>query len=341
MVYFTSDYLTGAHPEVLKKLCETNGENLPGYGTDSYCESAKEKIRKAFSCSEAEIFFIAGGTQTNQVVIDTCLLPYEGVIAAKSGHIAVHEAGAIEFTGHKVLEIEGKEGKLSAADVEKYLTVWEKNESRESTVFPGMVYISFPTECGTLYSAKELNDLYSTCKRHEIKLYIDGARLAYGLYCSENDVTPAFLASHCDAFYIGGTKCGALIGEAVVFPHKNMPKHFYTQVKQHGALLAKGRLLGVQFDALFTDGLYEKIGRYVTDKAQRLKQLFENKGYSFGFPSPTNQQFVILDDEQMKRIGKGAKFEIWEPYDEDRTVVRFATGWSTTDKDLSDLADLL
>lgn len=341
MLSFASDYIAGAHPEVLKRLVETNLENLSGYGSDKYCDSAADKIKKAAALKNGEVYFLVGGTQTNQNVISTMLKSYEGVIAAKTGHISVHEAGAIEYSGHKVLEIESYKGKIKATDVEDYIKRFYFDKNHEHMVFPGMVYISFPTEYGTLYSKKELSAIYKVCKKNEIPLYIDGARLGYGLASRENDVSIKDMAKLCDVFYIGGTKVGALCGEAVVFTHKSAPEHFVARIKQRGALLAKGRLLGIQFDALFTDDLYMKISAHAIDMAEKLKELFEVKGYEFYLKSPTNQQFIILENDKMDELGKKVEFSFWESYDENRSVVRFATSWSTSKEDIKELEEIL
>ena len=251
MISFASDYIAGAHPVIMQRLLETNMENLSGYGTDQYCAQAKEKIKQAFQCPDGEVFFLVGGTQTNQVIISTMLAPYEGVIAAKTGHVSVHEAGAIEYSGHKVIELEENDGKLAAKDIKKCIEDFYVDDNHEHMVYPGMVYISFPTEYGTLYSKQELTEISAICRGYKIPLFIDGARLGYGIESKENELTPEEITKLCDVFYIGGTKVGALCGEAVVFPHHNTPKHFVTQIKQRGALLAKGRLLGIQFDTLF------------------------------------------------------------------------------------------
>ena len=341
MISFASDYIAGAHPAVLQKLVETNLESLSGYGTDSYCSSAIQKIKAACQCPDAEVYFLVGGTQTNQLIISTMLQPYEGVLSAKTGHVNVHEAGAIEYTGHKVLELPCSDGKITAADVEAYLSVFYADENHEHMVFPGMVYISFPTEYGTLYSKAELHALYTVCRKYNMPLFLDGARLGYALASPENDITLPELCRLCDVFYIGGTKVGALCGEAVVFPQHNAPKHFVTQIKQHGALLAKGRLLGIQFDALFTDDLYARISEHAIHMAEKLKALFHEKGYPFYLESPTNQQFLIFENEKLQELGKHVTYSFWEPYDETHTVVRFATSWSTTDEDLEELAKYL
>ena len=337
MVSFESDYIAGAHPKVLQRLVETNLEQLPGYGGDRYCESAKEKIRAACGCPEADIHFIVGGTQTNMIVISSMLRPYEGVIAARTGHVAVHEAGAIECSGHKVLELPAHEGKLSSADLEDYLRTFYADANHEHMVFPGMVYISHPTELGTLYTRAELEALSGLCKAYKLPLYLDGARLGYGVMSRRTDVTMADIARLCDAFYIGGTKVGALCGEAVVFPKNDAPTHFMTMVKQKGALLAKGRLLGVQFDALFTDDLYFELGAHAIGMAERLKTLIRGKGYRFQLESPTNQQFVILENSRMEALREKVAFSFWEKYDDTHTVVRFCTGWATTEEDMAAL----
>lgn len=341
MLSFESDYIEGAHEKILERLLETNLEQVSGYGMDKYCESAKEKIKKACKCPDADIYFLVGGTQTNQTVIDTMLAPYEGVIAAVTGHVSSHEAGAIEYTGHKVLELPSHNGKIHADELEAYLRNFWQDANHEHMVFPGMVYLSHPTEYGTLYSSSELENISEICRAHQIPLYLDGARLGYGLMSYHTDVTLPLIAECCDAFYIGGTKVGALCGEAVVFTNHSTPKHFLTRMKQHGALLAKGRLLGIQFDTLFTDDLYFEISRHAIDMAELLKKGLQEKGYSFYLDSPTNQQFVILEDEEMERLRKHVAFGFWEKADEDHTVVRFATSWATKEEHIAQLMELL
>lgn len=341
MISFESDYTTGAHPNILKRLTETNYEFLSGYGTDHYCESAREKIRIACDCKDADVHLLVGGTQTNALVISAMLHDYEGVIAADTGHVSVHEAGAIEYTGHKVLTLPHHEGKLMAGELKEYLVRFYDDGNHEHMVFPGMVYISYPTENGTLYSREELEQIYDICRQYEIPLFIDGARLGYGLMSSEADMTLADIARLCDVFYIGGTKVGALCGEAVVFTKNNTPKHFTTVIKQHGALLAKGRLLGIQFDTLFTDDLYWELSRHAIGMADKLKSVLREKGYSFAWETPTNQQFVILENNKMKELREKVAFSFWEKYDESHTVVRFATSWSTTEKDIELLKEIL
>ena len=341
MVSFESDYIAGAHPEVLRRLTETNAEPLPGYGSDRYCESAKEKIRNAAGIPDAEIAFLSGGTQANAVVISSMLADYEGVIAAKTGHISTHEAGAIEYTGHEVLELPQEEGKIAPETLEKYLSGYFADENREHMTYPGMVYLSWPTEYGTLYSRAELESISGICRRYGIPLYLDGARLAYGLMSSEADLDLPAIAELCDVFYIGGTKVGALCGEAVVFTKGNMPPHFLTSVKKRGALLAKGRLLGIQFDALFTDKLYFKLARHAIEKAMLMKQMFKRKGYEFFLDSPTNQQFVVLPNDVVERLQQQVEFTHWGKADIHHTICRFVTSWATTDEELAALDSLL
>lgn len=339
MISFESDYIQGAHPEVLRRLAETNFEPLSGYGTDPYCESAREKIRRECGCPDAEIHFLVGGTQTNAVVIDSLLNSYEGVVAADTGHVAVHEAGAVEYTGHKVLTIPHHNGKIDPGELEEYLKDFYRDANHEHMVFPGMVYLSHPTELGTLYSRKELEEISKICREYKIPLFLDGARLGYGLMSSDTDVTLQDVAQLCDVFYIGGTKVGALCGEAVVFPEK-APGHFLTVVKQHGALLAKGRLLGIQFDTLFTDNLYFDISRHAVEMAEELKRVLKEKGCTFAWDSPTNQQFVILKDSAAERLREHVVFSFWEKADETHTVVRFATSWATRKEEVQELSRL-
>ncbi len=341
MVSFENDYNTGAHPEVLRRLLETNLEPQTGYGADKWCASAAEKIRLACQSPDAEVEFIAGGTQTNAVVISSLLRDWEGVIAVETGHVAAHEAGAIEYTGHKVLTLPQHEGKIAPSELESFLRAFHADANREHMVWPGMVYLSHPTEFGTLYSKAELAAIRAICRRYGMKLYLDGARLACGLQCASAELTLHDLAELCDVFYIGGTKCGALCGEAVVFPRHGRPAHFTNAVKKRGALLAKGRLLGVQFDALFTDDLYFRIGKHEADMAEKLKALFKERGIPLWLDSPTNQQFVELEDGQIEKLKEKVAFSFWEKTDESHTVIRFVTGWSTTEEDLAALASAL
>lgn len=339
MLYFENDYCEGAHEAILQKLLETNMEKTPGYGTDHYCEEAKEKIRKACECPDGEVYFLVGGTQTNATVIASTLNRYEGVLSAVTGHINSHEAGAIEFTGHKVLPLPQKEGKICAADLKNYLVTYYNDGSYDHMVFPGMVYISHPTEYGTLYTKKELEEISAVCREYAIPLFLDGARLGYGL-AAKTDVTLPDIARLTDVFYIGGTKVGAFCGEAVVFT-KKAPKHFFTMIKQQGALLAKGRFLGIQFDTLFTDDLYLKISKNAIETAAKLKSALKEKGYQLFLDSPTNQIFVVLEDKKMKELEEKVKFSFWEKYDATHTVVRFATSWGTKMEDIDALIEIL
>ncbi len=340
MLFFENDYGEGAHPAVLAHLTETNMEQLSGYGTDPYCSQAKEKIRKACGCPEGEVYFLVGGTQTNAVVIGSMLKRYEGVVAAQTGHVNIHEAGAIEYIGHKVLTLPQREGKISGTDLKNFLETFYGDETHDHMVFPGMVYISHPTELGTLYSRQELEEISGICRQYKLPLFIDGARLGYGLASSRSDLGLKDLARLADVFYIGGTKVGALCGEAVVFPQM-APAHFGTMVKQQGALLAKGRLLGVQFDALFTDDLYLKISENAIRTAERLQKALEDKGYELYLKSPTNQIFVVLENRRLEELSAQVKFSFWEKQDENHTVVRFATSWATKMEDVEALIELL
>lgn len=341
MLHFENDYNKGAHPELLNALIETNDQGLSGYGTDSYCQQAADKIREVCSCPQAEVEFLVGGTQTNQVVISSMLASYEGVIAAETGHVSSHEAGAIEFSGHKVLTLPSHNGKLLASEVATYIETFYADGNYQHMVFPGMVYISHPTEYGTLYSKAELEELSKICKHYQIPLFIDGARLGCGLAAKDTDVDFPTIAALSDVFYIGGTKMGALAGEAVVFTKKNRPKQFTTIVKQHGALLAKGRLLGLAFDRFFTDNLYLKIGKHAIDLAEELKIILEEKGYSFYLKSPTNQQFIIVENTKLADLAKNVAYSFWEKYDDHHTVIRLATSWSTSREDVTALRNVL
>ncbi|MBR6415354.1 MAG: aminotransferase class V-fold PLP-dependent enzyme [Bacteroidales bacterium] len=338
---FVCDYSEGAHPRILERFIETNMVQCPGYGFDIFSESAKAKIREAIGDPDADIFFLGGGTQTNSTIISTMLKPFDGVVAVQTGHIAVHEAGAVEYTGHKVLTIPGKDGKMDAETLSTYLEAFFDDGNHDHMVFPGMAYISFPTEYGTIYSKAEIEAIHSVCRDYSIPLFIDGARMGYGLKAEGGDITITDLKDLCEVFYFGGTKVGALCGEAVVFPHHGAPNHFFTMVKQHGALFAKGRLLGIQFDTLFTDGLYLRIAEGAVKRAILMKWIFRKYGYPLHMDSPTNQQFIILTDEQMAALSEYVKYEIWEPLPDGRTVVRFATSWATTDGDIDFLEGVL
>ena len=341
MLSFESDYTEGAHESIISRLMETNLEQTPGYGLDKYSDSAKKKVKDAFGDPDADVFFLVGGTQTNSTVISSMLRGYEGVVSVQTGHISVHESGAVEFTGHKVITLPHHEGKMAAGDLKAYLEAFYSDGTYEHMVIPGMVYISFPTEFGTIYSKAELAALHAVCREYSIPLFIDGARLGYGLMSAANDIDPKDLPDLCDVFYVGGTKVGALFGEAVVFPHGNVPSHFFTTVKQHGALMAKGRMLGLQFDTLFTDGLYFKIARHADEMASVLKGIFLEKGYETYIDSPTNQQFFIMTREKAAELHTKVRFEDWCPVDEERIAVRFVTSWATSRENVLALREIL
>lgn len=337
MVSLDCDYNNGCHPAILRRLAETNDKKSKTYGYDEWTESAKAKIREACDDPDAQIRFLVGGTQTNATVIDSLLQSYEGVVAVQTAHINSHEAGAIEFTEHKVITIPGHDGKMDPKELEQYMNEFLDDANSEHSVYPGMVYITFPTELGTLYTKDELTKLYELCQKYHLPLYIDGARLGYGLMSPENDITLPYLAHHCDVFYIGGTKVGALCGEAVVFTHNNAHPHFFNIVKQHGALMAKGRVVGLQFETLFTDNLYFDISKHAIDMAMQVKQIFKEAGYLFLVDSPTNQQFVILPNEELPRLSQNILFETWGKVDPTHTACRFVTSWATTKEEIEEL----
>ena len=341
MLHFDTDYMEGAHPQVMRRLFETNLEQTPGYGTDAYTAHAKELIRQACGQPDAAVHFLVGGTQTNATVIDALLRHHEGVLAAETAHINVHESGAIEATGHKVITLPSHDGKVQADEVETYIRQFYRDDTYEHMVAPGMLYISHPTEYGTLYTLSELEALSRVCREANIPLYMDGARLGYGLAAEGTDVTLEDIARLCDVFYIGGTKVGALFGEAVVASNPSRLPHFFPLIKQHGALLAKGRLQGVQFETLFTDGLYSHIGAHAVRLAMKLKQAFVAKGYRLHLDSPTNQQFVCLPNDTLDRLARHATFELWGPRGERESVVRFVTSWATREEDIDKLIELL
>ncbi len=339
MTSFESDYNNGAHPFVLRRLMETNNSQSASYGYDEWSEQARQKIRTTCQTPDADIFFLVGGTQANTTVINAMLPAYGAVIATETGHINVHESGAVEANGHKVIALPSHNGRMTAEDLQNYLKRFFDDPTWEHMAVPGMVYITFPTELGTVYKAAEIEAIYTITQQYAIPLFIDGARLGYGLASPACDFDLPWLAHHCDVFYIGGTKVGALCGEAVVFP-KKAPRGFFTMTKRQGALLAKSRLAGVQFDALFTDGLYLHIAQHALDMAMRLRQLFIDTGIPIK-DSPTNQQFVVLTHEQMERLLSQVLFETWEPIDENHTLCRFVTSWATTDADMQELSNAL
>ncbi len=341
MIYFNSDYTAGAHPKVLERLVETNLEHTVGYGNDNYTAHAKELIRHEIGCEDAEVMFLVGGTQTNATAIDGILARHEGVLAAESGHIAVHESGAIEASGHKVLTLPHYDGKVKMEDVERFITEFYADETYPHMVAPGMLYISQPTEYGTVYSLKELEALSAVCHKHNIPLYIDGARMGYALAAEGADFTLKDIARLADVFYIGGTKLGTLFGEALVVTNRALLKNLFPLVKQHGALLAKGRLSGVQFEAMFRDGLYYEIGRHAVALALRIREAFRAKGYEVVIESPTNQQFFRLPNEVIDSLREEVSFDYWGARGETHSIVRFVTSWSTTKEDVARLIEIL
>jgi threonine aldolase len=344
-LFFASDYQEGCLPQILDRLTTTNMEHAAGYGLDPHSKHARELIRTACGTPEAEIQFLVGGTQANEVTIACALHPWQAVVAATSGHVSVHEAGAIEAGGHKVIELPQREGKINAQQVEACAEAWETDGNRDHMIQPGMVYVSQPTECGTLYTRAELEALSAACHAHGMLLYVDGARLAYALAAPENDVTLTDLGRLCDAFYIGGTKCGALFGEAVVVPHPSTIPHFFTQIKQHGALVAKGFVTGKQFEVLFEDGpdgcLYQRLGAPAIAAAQRIKAALAQKGIPLAMENPTNQTFLVADQALLQRLDGRVEYGFWERVDEDHTIIRFATSWATDERDVDALLGLL
>ncbi len=337
MIRFDTDYAEGAHPRILERLAETNQEQTQGYGEDEYCRQAAEKIRGACKAPGADVHFLVGGTQTNTTVIASVLRPYQGVLSAQSGHINIHETGAIEATGHKVLALPSDDGKLTAEQIGEYVDWQALNDSAEHIVQPGMVYLSNPTEVGTLYSKEELTAISTVCKSRGIYLYLDGARLGYGLMCPGNDLTLEDLAKLCDVFYIGGTKVGALFGEAVVIVNDSLKRDFRYHVKQRGGMLAKGRLLGLQFLTLFEDGLYFEISAHAIRMAEKLKEGLSALHIPFYMESPTNQQFVILPDVVCQELSKKYAYEYQERIDENHSAVRFCTCWATREERIGEL----
>ncbi len=341
MIRFVCDYSEGAHPEILRRLSETNLEQTPGYGEDAYCRAASERIRALCACPEAGVHFLVGGTQVNLTVIASVLRPWQGVVCADTGHIQVHETGAIEATGHKVLALAGREGKISAEDIRRCMEAHWGDVNHEHTVQPGMVYISFPTELGTLYSRAELKELSEACREYGLPLYADGARLGYGLASDENDVTLPDLAAFCDIFTIGGTKQGALFGEAAVIANPALDRDFRYGIKQRGGMLAKGRLLGIQFLALLEKDLYFTLSRHADQLAMRIRDAFAEAGCDFLIASPTNQQFPILTQAQEAYLSEKFAFSFWCSLPGGREAVRVCTSWATREEDVQALLDAI
>lgn len=332
MIRLECDYLEGAHPKVIEALVRTNEMQTPGYGTDEYCAYARTLVKSACACEDCDVHFLVGGTQTNSTVIAAALRAHQGVLSAESGHINVHETGAIEMNGHKVIALPTAQGKISAAAVEAALVAHYADRDREHTVQPGMVYISHPTEVGTLYTKAELAALSAVCRRYDIPLFLDGARLGYGLSAEGTDLTLSDIAALCDVFYIGGTKVGALFGEALVITKESLKKDFRYVIKQHGGMLAKGRLLGVQFAALLENNLYTEIAAHANRLAYRLRDGIAALGYPFFIDSPTNQQFPILPDRILSRLEEKYSFSHWGKSDEAHSIVRICTSWTTPDE---------
>ena len=341
MIHFDSDYMRGCCPEILQRLISTNMEQTAGYGSDDYSVRARRLILEACGLEKGGVYMLVGGTQTNSTVIDGALHRTQGVICAEQGHINVHEAGAVEIYGHKVIALPSADGKLTACQVDDYLRDFNNDETREHMVAPGMVYITQPTEFGLLYSLKELEALSETCRKYGVLLYVDGARLGYALGSPANDVSLKDLARLSDIFYIGGTKVGAMFGEAVVAANPAVLPHFFSLIKQHGALLAKGRLLGIQFETLFTDGLYQRLGRHAVEMAQKLCRVFADHGYPAHTPSPTNQQFFELPNELIDYLLPYATFEYWGPRGAVKSLVRFVTDWGTSQSEIDELSRLV
>ena len=341
MIKFESDYLEGCHPRILERLTQTNFQQTPGYGEDDFCARAADTVKRICGAPEADVHFLVGGTQTNATVISSVLKPYQGVLCAQSGHINVHETGAIEHSAHKVLPLPSTDGKISAQQIESAIEEHYSDPSAEHTVQPGMVYISFSTELGTIYSKSELQAIKRACRKHGIPLFIDGARLGYGLTSEACDLTIRDIASLADVFYIGGTKQGALFGEAVVILNDALKKDFRYNIKQNGGMLAKGRLLGIQFEELLKDGLYFDLARKADRQAARLTAAFRERGYNFLIESPTNQIFPILPFDVQEKLSKRFGFEQWQKIDGNTSAVRFCTSWATPDSSVEALIEAL
>lgn len=339
MIRFNCDYSEGAHEVILKKLMETNMAQTAGYGCDVYCDEARVLIQKICDRPDAYVQFLVGGTQANLTVIASALRPYQGVIAADTGHIAVHETGAIEATGHKVLTLPNMDGKISAKQVEECLKLHFEDEAHEHMVQPGMVYISQPTELGTIYYKDELEALYQVCQKNGIMLFVDGARLGYGLMAADCDMTIQDLAHNCDVFYFGGTKMGALFGEAVVILNEKLKKDFRYMIKQKGGMLAKGRLLGIQFLGLLEKDLYWEIGKCADALADEIRSALVKKQIPCLVENQTNQIFPILEDKQIEKLQKDFSFSYQERVDDTHSAIRFCTSWATTKEQVKALCE--
>ena len=341
MIYFNCDYTEGAHPRILEKLMETNFEQTIGYGMDEHCKKAAGFIKAACKSENADVHFLVGGTQTNVTVIDAALRPYQGAVCAETGHINVHETGALEACGHKCITIPSSDGKIYEPEVRELLSTHYANGGDEHMVQPKMVYISNPTEYGTIYSKEELKGLYDLCKEYGAYLFLDGARLGYGLMCKENDLTLADIAAYTDVFYIGGTKVGALFGEAVVITNNELKTDFRYNIKQHGGMLAKGRLLGIQFETLFEDGLYFDIAGHAMKMAEKIREKMVELGAEFTVASPTNQIFVSLPNAVIEELSKKYVLEPWGKVDDTHTAMRICTSWATKEENVDALLESL
>ena len=334
MIYFTSDYTEGCHPRILDRMVRTNFEQTSGYGTDYHCQNAARYILAQCGREDARVHFLVGGTQTNLTLMAAALRPHQGAVCAESGHIHVHETGAVEATGHKCLTLPSPDGKITAAQVRELVRLHREDESMEHTVQPKLVYISNPTEYGTIYSLAELEALSAACRELGMYLFVDGARLGYGLKCRENDVTLRDLARLCDAFYIGGTKVGALFGEALVLTHPSLQEDFRYLIKQHGGMLAKGRLLGIQFETLFEDGLYWEISEHALKMADILRAALTEAGLPMQVESPTNQLFPIVPDTLLAKLREKYAVTYMNRVDESRSCIRLCTSWATREEDV-------
>ena len=341
MIRLECDYACGAHPAVMERLAATNGEATPGYGVDEHCRNAANLLKELCQSPEADVHFLVGGTQTNVTLISTALRPYQGVLSADTGHIAVHETGAVEATGHKVMTIPGVDGKITAQQIKAAIVGHLEDPTAEHTVQPGMVYISNPTELGTIYTLAELEAIRAVTLEHGLFLFVDGARLGCALGAKENDITLPDLARLSDAFYVGGTKMGALFGEALVLTHPALKRDFRYMIKRHGGMLAKGRLLGVQFEALLENGLYFEIGRHNVSLAMQLKRACQEKGYPMYVDSPTNQQFPILPNSLLKKLEGVCTWSLQAKIDADHTAIRFCTSWATTQEEVDEVIRIL
>ena len=336
-IQFQCDYNEGCAPQIMQRLVETNLEQNIGYGEDPHCEHARELIRKVCQAPEADVHFLVGGTQANATIISSILRPYQGVIAATTGHIAVHETGAIEHSGHKVLTLPAANGKITAEQIEKCLFDHYHEDGPEHAVQPAMVYISYPTEYGTLYTKQELTDIHKVCREYQIPLFVDGARLGYGLASKESDITLPDLSKLADVFYLGGTKQGALFGEAVVITNSVLKRDFRYFIKQGGGMLAKGRLLGIQYEELMQNDLYLTLARHANKQAERIREALLQKGYKMAVPSPTNQQFFVLPNDHLKKLEEKYVLGIWGVADANYTIVRFCTSWATKEENVDKL----